>query len=117
MDNTCVEYPCPEKELNLRYIEWLKQKYPEKQIGYSGHEYRLSTTVAAVALGATWVERHITLDRDLWGSDQKSSIDPPGLFHLMAQIKAVELATQYSPGPRMQFEGENVKRESLRKKL
>lgn len=115
--HTNSTYPCPEKELNLRYIEWLKQKYPEKQIGYSGHEYRLSTTTAAVALGATWVERHITLDRDLWGSDQKSSIEPAGLFHLMAQIKAVEDATQYHPGPRMQFEGENAKRDSLRKKL
>jgi N-acetylneuraminate synthase len=115
--HTNSTYPCPEKELNLRYIEWLKQKYPEKQIGYSGHEYRLSTTTAAVALGATWVERHITLDRELWGSDQKSSIEPAGLFHLMAQIKAVEEAIQYSPGPRMQFEGENAKRDSLRKKL
>ena len=115
--HTNSTYPCPEEDLNLRYIEWLKNKYPNKEIGYSGHEYRLSTTVVAVGLGASWVERHITLDRKLWGSDQKSSIEPAGLFHLMEQIKVCEKATQYLPQKRLQFEGENAKRESLRKKL
>jgi N-acetylneuraminate synthase len=115
--HTNSTYPCPEEDLNLRYIEWLKNKYPTKEIGYSGHEYRLQTTTAAVALGATWVERHITLDRNMWGSDQKSSIEPAGLFHLMADITAVEKAIQYSPQKRLQFKGENSKRESLRKKL
>ena len=74
--HTNSTYPCPEEDLNLRYIEWLKQKYPNKEIGYSGHEYRLSTTVVAVGLGAKWIERHITLDRNMWGSDQKSSVEP-----------------------------------------
>lgn len=115
--HTNSTYPCPDEDLNLRYIEWLKNKYPNKEIGYSGHEYRLSTTVVAVGLGASWVERHITLDRKLWGSDQKSSIEPAGLFHLMEQIKVCEKATQYLPQKRLQFEGENAKRESLRKKL
>ena len=115
--HTNSTYPCPEEELNLRYIEWLKQKYPNKEIGYSGHEYRLQTTTATVALGATWIERHITLDRNMWGSDQKSSIEPSGLFMLISDIKAVEKAVQYSPQKRLQFEGENAKRESLRKKL
>jgi len=113
--HTNSTYPCPEEELNLRYIEWLKEKYPGKEIGYSGHEYRLSTTVVAVGLGATWVERHITMDRNMWGSDQKSSIEPAGLFHLIEQIKITEKATQYNPQKRLQFEGENLKRESLRK--
>ena len=115
--HTNSTYPCPEEDLNLRYIEWLKNKYPTKEIGYSGHEYRLSTTTVAVGLGATWVERHITLDRNMWGSDQKSSIQPAGLFHLMDQIKVCEKAIQYPPQERLQFEGENSKRESLRKKL
>ena len=115
--HTNSTYPCPEKELNLRYIEWLKNKYPNKQIGYSGHEYRLQTTTAAVVLGASWIERHITLDRHMWGSDQKSSVEPAGLFMLMSDIKSVEHATQFIPQKRLQFEGENVKKDSLRKNL
>ena len=64
--HTNSTYPCPEEELNLRYIEWLKVKYPTRVIGYSGHEYRLCTTTAAVTLGAEWIERHITMDRNTW---------------------------------------------------
>ena len=115
--HTNSTYPCPESELNLNYIQWLKDKYPDKEIGYSGHEYRLSTTVVACGLGAEWIERHITMDRSMWGSDQKSSIEPAGLFHLMEQLKVAQEATKYKPQPRLQFEGENAKRESLRKKL
>ena len=115
--HTNSTYPCPPEDLNLRYIEWLKTKYPNKEIGYSGHEYGLVTTFAAVSMGSEWVERHITLDRTMWGSDQKSSIGPEGIFKMVRGIRAIELATQYDPGPRKQFEGENAKRESLRKKL
>lgn len=115
--HTNSTYPCPDEDLNLRYIQWLKEKYPDKEIGYSGHEYRLSTTVVAAGLGASWIERHITLDRNMWGSDQKSSIEPAGLFHLMDQLRVCEKATQYPPQKRLQFEGENSKRESLRKKI
>ena len=115
--HTNSTYPCPPEDLNLRYIEWLKTKYPNKEIGYSGHEYGLVTTFAAVSMGSEWVERHITLDRTMWGSDQKSSIGPEGIFKMVRGIRAIELATQYDPGPRKQFEGENTKRESLRKKL
>ena len=113
--HTNSTYPCPEEELNLRYITWLKEKYPNKEIGYSGHEYRLQTTTATIALGATWIERHITLDRNMWGSDQKSSIEPAGLFMLIADIKSVEKACQYEPQKRIQFKGENIKKDSLRK--
>ena len=113
--HTNSTYPCPPEDLNLRYIEWLKTKYPNKEIGYSGHEYGLVTTFAAVSMGSEWVERHITLDRTMWGSDQKSSIGPEGIFKMVRGIRAIELATQYDPGPRKQFEGENAKRESLRK--
>jgi N-acetylneuraminate synthase len=100
----------------LNYIHWLKKIYPNKEIGWSGHEYGLVTTFASVAMGATWVERHITLDRDMWGSDQKSSIEPTGLFKLVKGIRAIEKATQFPPQKRIQFKGENAKRESLRKK-
>ena len=95
----------------------MKTKFEDKaEIGYSGHEYGLVTSFAAVAMGATWVERHVTLDRNMWGSDQKSSIEPSGLIKLVKGIRDIEKATQYKPGPRKQFAGENAKKDSLRKK-
>ena len=112
--HTNSTYPCPAGELNLRYIEWLKRKYPEKEIGYSGHEYGLVTSFAAVAMGATWVERHITLDRTMWGSDQSSSIEPSGIYKLVKGIRDIEEATKYEPQERMLFDGELSKRKSLR---
>lgn len=115
--HTNSTYPCPVEDLNLRYIEHLKSKFGENaEIGWSGHEYGLVTTFASVAMGATWVERHVTLDRNMWGSDQKSSIEPSGLIKLVKGIRDIEKATQYEPGPRKQFAGESAKRESLRKK-
>ena len=111
--HTNSTYPCSVEDLNLRYIEHLKAKY-NTEIGYSGHEYGLVTTYASVAMGCTWVERHVTLDRNMWGSDHKSSIEPSGLLKLVKGIRDIEKATQYSPGPRKQFEGENAKRKSLR---
>tara|TARA_Y100000389_G_scaffold190603_1_gene215630 strand:+ start:3177 stop:3998 length:822 start_codon:yes stop_codon:yes gene_type:complete len=114
--HTNSTYPCPAEDLNLRYIEHLREKYGNKvEIGYSGHEYGLVTTFAAVAMGSTWVERHITMDREAWGSDQKASIEPSGLFKLVKGIRDIELATKYEPGPRKQFEGENFKKSTLRK--
>ena len=115
--HTNSTYPCPVEDLNLRYIEHMKEKWGKNmEIGYSGHEYGLVTTYAAVAMGATWVERHVTLDRGMWGSDHSSSIEPDGLIKLVKGIRSIEKATQYEPGPRKQFEGENSKKESLRKK-
>ena len=108
-------YPCDASDLNLRYIQHLQKKYPNKEIGYSGHEYLLPTTYAAIVLGATWVERHITLDRNMWGSDQKSSVEPAGLFHMTKSIVAIEKSMQYPPGKRILFEKELKKRDSLRK--
>ena len=113
--HTNSTYPCPVEDLNLRYIEHLRAKYPSAEIGYSGHEYGLVTSFAAVAMGVQWVERHITLDRTMWGSDQSSSIEPSGLIKLVKGIRDIEKATQYKPGPRRQFEGESAKRTSLRK--
>lgn len=112
--HTNSTYPCPAGELNLRYIEWLREKYPDKEIGYSGHEYGLVTSFAAVAMGATWVERHITLDREMWGSDQSSSIEPSGIYKLVKGIRDIEEATKHSPQERLLFEGELSKRKSLR---
>jgi N-acetylneuraminate synthase len=114
--HTNSTYPTPVEDLNLRYIEHLQEKFGESvEVGYSGHEYGLVTTFAAVTKGAKWVERHITLDRTMWGSDQSSSIEPSGLMKLVKGIRDIEKATQYSPGPRRQFAGEAAKRESLRK--
>jgi len=113
--HTNSTYPCPVEDLNLRYIEHLRAKYPSAEIGYSGHEYGLVTSFAAVTMGVQWVERHITLDRTMWGSDQSSSIEPSGLIKLVKGIRDIEKATQYKPGPRRQFEGESAKRTSLRK--
>jgi len=84
-------YPAPIDELNLSAIKTLKGRY-NCEVGYSGHEFRLGTSVAAVYLGATVIERHITLDRSMWGSDQLSSVEPQGLFKLMSGIRELELA-------------------------
>lgn len=85
-------YPCPAEELNLRMIHTLRRRFPESPIGYSGHEPDFVASLAAVAMGATFVERHITLDRDMWGSDQAASVDLPGFKQLVASIRHVETA-------------------------
>lgn len=84
-------YPCKPEELNLRMIQTLKQEF-ECPIGYSGHEVGLQTTYAAVTLGACFVERHITLDRAMWGSDQSASVEPWGLMRLVRDIRVIERA-------------------------
>jgi N-acetylneuraminate synthase len=84
-------YPCPPEELNLRMIETLQQSF-DCPIGYSGHEVGLQTTYAAVVLGASFIERHITLDRAMWGSDQAASIEPWGLMRLVRDIRVIERA-------------------------
>lgn len=83
-------YPCKLEELNLRVINSYKEKYPKIPIGYSGHETGLAPTLAAVALGATFVERHITLDRAMWGSDQAASVEIQGMFRLVKDIRDIE---------------------------
>ncbi|QDI68358.1 N-acetylneuraminate synthase [Streptomyces calvus] len=83
-------YPAKAEELNLRAINTLRAEFPNVPIGYSGHEIGLQTTVAAVALGACMVERHITLDRAMWGSDQAASVEPQGLTRLVRDIRTIE---------------------------
>ena len=87
--HTNSTYPCPVNELNLNYITWLKNEYPEKEIGYSGHEYGLVTTFATIPMGVTWVERHITLDRTMYGSDQAASLELSGMKHLSNSITKI----------------------------
>ncbi len=85
-------YPCKNEELNLKMIETLKMKYPEIPIGYSGHEVGLAPTWAAVALGACFVERHITLDRAMWGTDQAASVEVGGMERLVGNIRDIGVA-------------------------
>ena len=112
--HTNSTYPSPIEELNLNYINWLKNKYPAVEVGYSGHEYGLVTTFAAVAMGATWVERHVTLDRTMFGSDQMASVEPIGLMKLMKGIRDIELSLGHG-GPRTRTTGELLKMNTLRK--
>lgn len=84
-------YPCPLGELNLKMIDTLRSRF-DVPVGYSGHEVGLPTTVAAVCMGASLVERHITLDRAMWGTDQAASVEPHGLQRLVKYIRDVEAA-------------------------
>lgn len=85
-------YPCPPAEVNLRMIRSLQAEYPGVPIGLSDHSVGLQTTIAGVALGASFVERHITLDRSMWGTDQAASVEPTGLRRLVRDIRVLEQA-------------------------
>jgi N-acetylneuraminate synthase len=82
-------YPCDPDELNLKVIQVLRDTFP-CPIGYSGHEVGLIPSVVAVAMGACVVERHITLDRAMWGSDQAASVEPTGFERLVKYIRVTE---------------------------
>ena len=84
-------YPAKPEELNLRMIQTLRQEF-DCPIGYSGHEVGLQISYAAVVLGACFVERHITLDRAMWGSDQAASVEPHGFSRLVRDIRVTEKA-------------------------
>lgn len=106
-------YPCPPEELNLQMIRTLRNKF-NCPIGYSGHEVGLQTTLAATLLGASFIERHITVDRAMWGSDQAASIEPGGLMRLVRDIRVVEKAL--GDGIKKVYPSEVPIREKLRKK-
>ncbi len=106
-------YPCAVGELNLRMIHTLRQQYPGVPIGYSGHETGLAPTLAAVALGACFVERHITLDRAMWGSDQAASVEPVGMAKLVRDIRDIEAAL--GDGIKRVYESEMGQRQKLRR--
>lgn len=86
------KYPAPIETLNLARMQTLREQFPGCHVGYSGHEVGLWTTLCAVAMGAEVVERHVTLDRSLPGSDHASSIEPQGLKKLVKEIRNFELA-------------------------
>jgi len=106
-------YPAKPSELNLRMIHTLQADFPNVPIGYSGHEVGLQTTLAAVALGATFVERHITLDRAMWGSDQAASVEPPGLQRLVRDIRTI--SESLGDGVKRIYEGELAAMKKLRR--
>ena len=108
-------YPCPPQELNLRMIPALQALFPTTPIGYSGHETGLATTVAAVALGASFVERHFTLDRAMWGSDHAASVEPGGMGKLVRDIRDTEIA--FGDGIKCVYESELEPRRRLRREL
>lgn len=105
-------YPLPAAEANIRAIETLRERY-QVPVGYSGHETGLQISIAAVALGAVTVERHITLDRALWGSDQAASMEPHGFENLVRDIRVIEKAL--GDGVKRIMPGEESKIASLRK--
>jgi len=106
-------YPCSLEELNLKVIQTYKEKYPGVPVGYSGHETGLATTLAAVALGANFIERHITLDRAMWGTDQAASVEITGMHRLVKDIRDVEKAL--GDGVKKVYESEYVNLNKLRR--
>jgi N-acetylneuraminate synthase len=89
--HTCSTYPSDYKELNLKVIPSLREKY-KVPVGYSGHETGIPSSSAAVALGSCVVERHITIERSMWGSDQAASLGPSGVIRLVRDIRLVEIS-------------------------
>ncbi|MFF2053076.1 N-acetylneuraminate synthase family protein [Leifsonia sp. NPDC058194] len=106
-------YPLPAEEANLRTIGTLAARYPGVPIGYSGHEPGLQISLAAIALGATAVERHITLDRTMWGSDHAASLEPHGVQTLARDIRIIE--TALGDGVKRVFPGELAPLSKLRR--
>lgn len=108
-------YPCKTSELNLRMVSTLQHFFSETPIGYSGHETGLATTIAAITLGATFIERHFTLDRSMWGSDHAASVEPQGLQRLVRDIRDVEVAL--GDGVKKVYESEIGQMKKLRKHI
>ena len=106
-------YPCSPEELNLNMIKTLSNEFPNHIIGYSGHETGLSTTSVAVAFGAKIVERHITLDRAMWGTDQSASLAPSGLRSLVGHIRTIEKSL--GDGVKKVYDSELQSRKKLRR--
>jgi N-acetylneuraminate synthase len=105
-------YPCKPQELNLRCIQSLRDRYGVP-VGYSGHEVGLSTTLAAAVMGAAIIERHITLDRAMWGSDQAASVEPYGFQRLVRDIRVC--ADAMGDGVKRVYDSELPIRQRLRR--
>jgi N-acetylneuraminate synthase len=106
-------YPCEPEELNLMMIETLRREFPDLPIGYSGHEVGLIPSAIAVALGACMVERHLTLDRAMWGSDQAASVEPGGFERLVKYLRVTEAAL--GDGVKKVYESERASMLRLRR--
>ncbi|MBP2435675.1 N-acetylneuraminate synthase family protein [Microbacterium amylolyticum] len=106
-------YPMEPDEANLRMIPVLRDRFPGVPVGYSGHERGLQISLAAVALGAQAIERHITLDRTMWGSDHAASLEPGGLSTLVRDIRIIETAR--GDGVKRVFAGEEAPKAKLRR--
>jgi N-acetylneuraminate synthase len=106
-------YPCEPEELNLKMIETLRREFPNNPIGYSGHETGLVPSAVAIALGATSIERHITLDRAMWGSDQAASVEPLGFEKLVKYIRVTEASL--GDGVKKVYESEKGSMKKLRR--
>jgi N-acetylneuraminate synthase len=106
-------YPCEPEELNLRMVQTLRTEFPNNPIGYSGHEVGLVPSAVAVALGAAMVERHLTLDRAMWGSDQAASVEPGGFERLVKYIRVTELSL--GDGVKRVYESERPSMSRLRR--
>jgi N-acetylneuraminate synthase len=92
--HTVSVYPAKPDQLNLSWIDTLKKRYPHLPVGYSGHEVGVSPSVIAVAkYGATCVERHVTLDRSMWGSDQSASLEPDGMKRVVGYIRTIPVVS------------------------
>ena len=109
--HTNSAYPAPVKDLNLRMIETLRNRFG-CLVGYSGHEANLEPTIAAVALGACVIERHVTLSHDMWGSDQKASLEVHAMDMLNKRIRDVHMAL--GTGEKYMSDSESVQRKKLR---
>ncbi len=106
-------YPCNNNELNLRMIKTLRDLYPITPIGYSGHETGLAPSMAAIAIGASFIERHITIDRAMWGTDQAASVEVTGFDRLVRDIRDIEKAL--GDGIKKVYDSELGARAKLRK--
>jgi len=106
-------YPCAPEEVNLRMIKTLMREFPDIPVGYSGHEVGLVPSAVAVALGACMVERHLTLDRSMWGSDQAASVEPGGFRKLVKYIRVTEQGL--GDGVKQVYESELGPRDKLRR--
>src|SRR5512140_2303170 len=106
-------YPCEPEELNLKMVETLRSEFPNLPIGYSGHEVGLVPSAVAVAFGACIVERHLTLDRAMWGSDQAASVEPGGFERLVKYIRVTEAAL--GDGVKRVYDSEKASMNRLRR--
>jgi N-acetylneuraminate synthase len=112
--HTVSTYPMKDEDANLNMINTLREKF-ECNVGYSGHEVGLAVSYAAAALNITSLERHITLDRAMYGSDQSASVEPLGFKQLIGAVRKIELAM--GDGVKRVYEAEKPIAENLRQHL